>query len=184
MKRKQRERTLNALFAELASADFDRREQALFQLRLMLVRSNAAGRGDDLPEYTLDSLTREQRRLRLSHAEQQAAVDRLSVVIATKKESRATAFWTLGAAAPAIGFAPSLAMLMAVGDQLDREAAFQVCSALERWLAGDVVEWVGARDAIDADDPRPQLRAWTESDDARLARAAKRALASVHAVIA
>ncbi len=176
MKKRYRDKALNAVFASLDSADFDEREYALFQLAMLLGRVNRAGRRRDLPEADSDSLPRDLRRLRLGAEEQRRIVERLSLLIAAQRENRATAFWTLGQVSAAAGWQPTLTLIAAFGAQLDRESAYQTCRALHRWLAGDELP----RTEIPESGAVAQLLAsWAEADDIRLSMVAKAALMEI-----
>ena len=183
MKRIHRDRVMDGLYAELGSKDYDKRENALFQLALMLQRSNDAVDEYEAPDLYVDNLTREQLRVRLSLPAQRKAVDHLSIVIATRAESRATAFWALRSVAPEVGLAPALALTVATAGQLNNEAAFQVCLALGNWLGGEALDSERARQELNLHDPAPYLRTWSQADDARLANAAQTALETVQALL-
>ena len=167
MKKRYRDKALLGLFASLQSADFDERENALFQAALLLMLANPAA-SDALPADDQESLPRELRRLRLGAAEQQQIVDRLALVIARQPESRATAFWALGAASAHAGLASVVSLLHAWGAQLDDEAACQACRALWRWLAEEGGQAGGQLADIGA-----LLAAWAGSRDGRLRREAR-----------
>ncbi len=171
MKRRYRESALNALFARLQSEDFDRREHALFQLALMLQRANADGSGGVRFESDNDSLSRDLQRIRLGMDEQHRIVERLSLLIAGRRESRATAFWTLGEVAAAAGWEPTLDLLSAYGRELGDEAAYQACRALRRWLATFEPETASYNPGADISDLVALADGWAASDD-RLAREA------------
>ena len=170
MKRRYRESALNALFARLQSEDFDRREHALFQLALMLQRANADGSGRPQFESGSDSLPRDLQRIRLGMDEQHRIVERLSLLIAGRRESRATAFWTLGEVAAAAGWEPTLDLLNVCGRELDDEAAYQACRALRRWLES-AAPAVSVNPGGDISDLVALADGWAASDD-RLAREA------------
>ncbi len=130
MKKQIRLRALEDLLAQLDASDFDKREYALFQLGLMLDRSNLVG-DDDLAER---SLTRLQLRLRLSCAEQELVTERLTSLALRSQASRASAIWTLGKVDAVILLGPLLALIDALGKHLSDEAAYQACCALSKCL--------------------------------------------------
>lgn len=178
MKKVHRERALNELFARLQSADFDRREHALFQLALLLQRSNHVS--SDAPAMGSESLPRELTRIRLSPEEQRQVVDKLSLLVASRHESRPTAFWTLGEVAATSGWEPTLALLNSCGAQLDTEAAYQACRALRRWLDSGALSSEQVESSIAAFDLVACLHTWSEKGDKRLSLAAKAVIEFLH----
>lgn len=175
MKRRFRQKALNALFAQLQSEDFDRREHALFLLALLLRRANPNTSQGDLPEHDSESLPRELQRLRLDAQEQGQIADRLALLIRGRRESRMTAFWTMGKLAAEIGWAPTLTLLQFCGEQLDGEAATQVCRALRRWLELDA--WSAPLlKGSDASEFANLIRVWAASDIEGLQREASAVL--------
>ncbi len=182
MKHKYRQRTLQNLCGELHSQDFDRREYALFQLRLMLRRASADEDAAGDAANFLDDLPRALRRIRLSDAEQRAIVGELSRLIASFRESRATAIWALREVSAELGLKPALTVISKFGDQLSDEAAYQVIAALEGWLGGDLSGRARLRADLMRCDPRPKLRGWAGSRDQRLAAIARAVLDEVEAV--
>lgn len=170
MKKKYRDRALTELLGRLESRDFDRREHALFELAILLRRANQGIAGDD-PLSTAD-LPRELSRIRLNLEEQRKIVDRLSQLVVSHRESRASAFWALGEVSAGAGWEPVLYLLQGCGDQLDGEAAYQACRALRIWLAPGELSDEQIQRGVAACDPRPLLRAWSRQGDSRLKRAA------------
>ncbi len=171
MKQRYRDRALKDLLDRLESRDFDRREQALFELAIMLRRANQRRTVDD--PLSAAELSRELSRIRLALDEQRFIVDRLIRLVVSRRESRASAFWTLSAAAGQAGWEPALRLLKACGHELDDEAAFQACRALRIWLeSGELSEDLVER-GIAACDSEALLRRWSERGDARLRRAAR-----------
>ena len=134
MKRRYRERALNELYTRLGSDDFDVREQALFQLALLLRRSNAGKSEHDQPWLDDDSLPRDLQRIRFGQADQTQIVEALKRLIAERRESRASAFWTLAEVDAELAWEAMSTSLAAFGEQLDDEAAYQACRALRSWL--------------------------------------------------
>jgi len=171
LKKRHRDQALNELFGRLESSDFDRRENALFVLAILLRRANHQPGGDD-PLSAAD-LPRELARIRLTRDEQGQIVDRLIQLVVSRRESRASAFWALGEAAPGAGWEPVLQLLKACGDQLEGEAAFQACRALRRWLTSGELGAELVRRGIAAGDPQALLRNWSRASDRRLKRAAQ-----------
>lgn len=180
MKKIHRKRVLAELLDRLESRDFDRRENALFELAIMLRRANQRAGGDD--SLSAAELPRQLSRIRLSLDEQRYIVDRLMQLVVSHRESRASAFWTLGEAAERAGWEPALYLLQACGDQLEGEAAYQACRALRAWLGSGQLSDEQIRKGIAACDPAPLLRGWSKSSDARLRRVAQGLLDILHAV--
>ncbi len=179
MKKRYRERALNVLFARLQSDDFDQREHALFQLAIVLRRSNSAGVTNDMPALDSENLPRELRRLRLGDEEQDQVLHQLMRVIARRDESRATALWTLGGVAPDIAWTPTLELLARRGAELNREEAYQVCRALRRWLSSSG-QSLALGNASGADfDPIGLIRVWSASDCEDLGGAARNLLREI-----
>lgn len=172
MKRAYRERAMSRLYAELASADFDLREHALFRLVLMLRRSQNATASADWTDYGNEHLSRDLIRIRLSPADQERIVSHLAQMIATHAESRASAFWALSEVMPQTAFATVTSAIAEYGDQLTDEAAFQACGALQKCLESDEA---GASHAIEllAELRASQvLRRWSRATEVRLAKIA------------
>ena len=179
MKKRYRDSALNGLFARLQSDDFDRREHALFQIALMLHRENRDQATQSMPDLGSENLPRELLRLRLSPVVQGLIVDSLSLLIAKRRESRASAFWTLSEVAAEIGWEPTLALLKSCAAMLDEEAAFQACHALRRWLETGALTTEQVSISVDAFDLVDILGVWTESSDERLRRAASMVMGRV-----
>ena len=173
MKKIQRERALGKLFAQLHSRDFDKRENALFELALMLQRTQGGTARRDGPDLYSENLTRELLRIRLSHAEQRQAVSAIAYVIVTFPDSRATAIWAAGELSAEIGLPFVLATVRNNGAQLSEEAAYQACHAIRRWLSSNALARTSLEEQLDAADPLPSLRRWSTSADARLAKTAQ-----------
>lgn len=171
MKKIHRDRALTELIDRLESRDFDRRENALFELAVMLRRANHRAAGDD--PLSAANLPRELARIRLTSDEQRKIVDRLMQLIVSHRESRASAFWTLGETAARTAWEPVMYLLEACGDQLNSEAAYQACRALRIWLhSGELSDELVQR-GIAACDPRDLLNSWSRTSDRRLTRAAQ-----------
>ena len=169
MKKKHRDQALNQLLDRLESRDFDRREHALFELAIMLRRTNQRKAVDD--PLSGAELPRELSRIRLALDEQRHIVDRLLRLIVSQRASRASAFWTLSAAAARAGWEPVMHLLKACGEQLDGEAAYQACRALRTWLESRELSDELVERGIAACDTEALLRRWSGLGDARLARA-------------
>lgn len=169
MKKAYRDHVLKGMFADLASKDFDLRENALFQLALMLQRTNSSSAGPEMLLRHEESLSREQLRIRLSDSEQRQIVDNLLRLVATRKESRASAFWTLAEVRADICLEPALALIQATGHQLNHEASYQVCQALRRWLTSEQMDKAHLAQRLARQDPSRVLKRWSESADDRLA---------------
>jgi len=173
MKKKYREKALNEMFKELQDKDFDVRENVMFQLGLMLERSNAGQELADAVDIYEDNLTREMLRMRLDDGEQKQIVDKLSQVVVMFQESRPTALWAFGKVKPKLGIVPLLALLKATGHKLNNEAAYQACSALQRWLEAGVAKDEEIAAQLDLQDPTDLIEErWLESTDDHLADSA------------
>ncbi len=177
MKRAYRLRALDALYVDLRSDDFDRREHALFQLALLLRRSHPAASHAGQPAYVDDNLPRDLLRLRLSTEEKRQAAEQLAQVIKARPPSRATAIWALGELEAAYALASLLACIAEIGEQLSTEAAYQACEALAGWLS-----MPGAALADESlADLRALLQGWAGSTVTRLAKRAQELLAQLSA---
>lgn len=175
MKRQGRMRALEDLLGQLSSNDFDEREYALFQLGLILDRSNLEA--DD--ELAARSLSREQLRLRLSSDEQQMVAEDLSQLALRLSESRASAVWTLGKVEGVVLLGPLLALIEATGEQLSDEAAYQACCALRKCLEkGDSIS-LPVRARLRAAKLKTILDRWRQRGDKRLQNSAGRANAMI-----
>jgi hypothetical protein len=173
MKKKYRDKALNELINELNNKDFDYRENALFQLGLLLERSNKGDTLANIPDIYSDNLSRELLRLSLSDKEQNRVIDSLSRMIATENESRPTAFWALGKAKGELAFAPLLSLIQATGYRLNNEASFQACDALQSWLQAGLAGDKNRAEQLKLQDPTPILQSWLESSDDRLVASAE-----------
>lgn len=172
MKRAYRERALNRLCADLESADFDVRENALFQLSLMLRRSQNAMPSSDWTDFDSEHLSRELLRIRLSQADQARIVSHLERMLANFAESRASAFWVLSEVSAQVGFATIAAAIAEFDDQLSDEAAFQACRALLLWLERDEVAPNHAIELLTDSGALQVLSRCSRSTEARLAKSA------------
>lgn len=172
MKKRYRDKALNELVAQLESADFDQREHALFQLAQVFRGAYPDDSTRDLSALDAESLSRELRRARLSVEEQGRMVDVLTLLFAGRRESRATALWTLGEVSAEIGWAPTMALLDDYGHQLDEEAAFQACRALGRWLESMKHSGMAVETKISETHLSWLLKSWAASDNDRLGRQA------------
>ena len=172
MKRAYREQAFNRLCADLESADFDVRENALFQLALMLRRSRKATPSADWTDFGSEDLPRELLRMRLSPADQERIVSHLERMLANYAESRASAFWALNEASAHVGFATVASAITEFGEQLNEEAAFQLCRALLLWLESDEVLAGGAIELLSCPGSLQVLGRWSRSTEARLAKSA------------
>jgi hypothetical protein len=173
MKKKYRDKALNVLINELTNKDFDTRENALFQLGLLLERSNQGDTLTNVPDIYSDNLSRDLLRLTLSNKEQNRVIDSLSRLIASYNDSRPTAFWTLGKANGQLAFAPLLALIKATGHKLNNEAAYQACDTLRRWLQEGIADDGDLMEQLNLQDPTPILKRWLDSSDERLTSSAE-----------
>lgn len=173
MKKRYRQRALSDLFSRLESSDFDEREHALFQIALLLQRSGRADAAGQLPDVAAENLPRTLLRIRLEPEDQRQIVDGLSLMIAKRHESRATALWVLGEVSAEVAWEPALAILSACGSALDTEAASQACRALRRFLRSDAVTDGRAESGIAEHNIAALLRHWAAHRDERLASAAQ-----------
>jgi len=171
MKKKYREKALAEMFSELQNKDFDIRENAMFQLGLMLERSNQGEQLAEAGDIYVENLSREMLRMKLDDDEQNQIIDKLSQVVATHKDSRPTALWAYGKAKPQLGIVPLLALIQATGHQLNTEAAYQACDALRRWLEAGVADDEAVSAQLKLQDPTDVIKRWQESSDDRLANA-------------
>ncbi len=138
MKQKYRQKSLDELLAKLRNKNYDEREYALFQLALILDRSNNLQGKDSFPDYYIENLPRELLSLRLTFSEQDELAKHLLRLILSGEDSRSTAIWTLGKVKGDIGLPMLLDLLQALGDLVDNAAAHQLCHALNHWLESDI----------------------------------------------
>ena len=172
MKRAYRERAMRPLCADLESADFDVREHALFQLALILRRSQNATPSADWTDYGSEHLSRDLLRIRLSPADQERIVRFLARMIATYAESRASAFWALSEVSAQVGFATVMSAIAEQGNQLHDEAAYQACRAVLRWLESGDGAASHARQILADPASSGALSRWSRSTEVRLAKSA------------
>ena len=172
MKRAYRERAMRRLCADLESADFDVREHALFQLALMLRRSQNATPSADWTDYGSEHLSRDLLRIRLSPADQERIVRYLARMIATYAESRASAFWALSEVSAQVGLDTVASAIAELGDQLNDEAAYQACRALLKGLESDDVAATYASEVLADPGALRALRRWSSSTEVQLAKSA------------
>lgn len=171
MKRAKRDRVLNQLFADLDSGDFDVREYAMFQLALLLRRANLdAPASDSMHED--ERLSRDQKRLRLSHGDQAQIVAHLLRVASRQAESRATVIWALAEVSSDVAIAPVISVIGEQGDQFNDETAYQACRALRRWLELDSLDRSMLKALKDDNRLFPCLKRWSRSNDVRLRESA------------
>ncbi|MCY4019898.1 MAG: hypothetical protein OXG39_10875 [Chloroflexi bacterium] len=175
MKRRRRMRALEDLLRQLDANDFDEREYALFQLGLILDRSNLE-EGDELAAR---SLSREQLRLRLSRQEQKMVAEDLSGLALRVKEGRASAIWTLGKVERVALMGPLLALIETVGEQLADEAAYQACCALGKCLEKEDGISVPVHASLRDAKLKTILDRWRRGGDRRLELSASKAIAMI-----
>ena len=175
MKRAHRLRALQSLYDQMRSADFDRREHALFQLALLLRRSHRDADKHVQSDYVIDSLPRELLRLRLSPDEKRGTVEKLTQVIIERPESRATAIWSLGELEAEFALETAVEYIVKIGSQLESEAAVQACVALGGWLSA----YESTYEIVDLAELRALLNTWADRADARLAKRAEDLLAQL-----
>ena len=132
------------------------------------------------PDIYSDNLSRDLLRITLSDEDQNQVIDNLSRLIVTHKDSRPTAFWTLGKAKGELAFAPLLALIQATGKQLNNESAYQACSALQRWVDANVIGESERLEQLSLQDPTPLLKRWSDSRDERLGEVAANLLESLN----
>ena len=174
MKKIRRERALATIYAGLSSRDFDEREYALFQLALVIQRSQASAAGPDTPDLYQENLTRDLLRIRMTPGEQREAAKALAEVIASFPESRSSAFWASSHLSAEVGLPVVMAMAVEFGGQLGVESAYQVCRALGHWLASAELTQAFIDERLGSVGRLECLERWTDSADARLAEAAGR----------
>lgn len=172
MKKVHRDKALAGIYEELKDADFDVRENALFQLGLLLERSNEP-ENTQMPDVYEDNLSRDMLKISLSDAEQNKVIAAVSQLIATRKDSRQTGFWVMSKVKGELAFAPMLALIKATGNNINNEAAFQICFALRKWLESGIAEKEEGREQLKMQDPTSYLEKWQNSKDERLAETAK-----------
>ncbi len=166
MKRKYRERALAKLYQDVRGVDFDRRENALFQLTTVVKRSHPIERGGFLFDFELDGLSRDLRSLVLSKEELQQAAAELFKVIQLRPQARASAFRVLTYMQKEHAFEETVAFLRTADEGLDPTTARQICDAFHRWLdEEDASPVAGAA----AEEMRARLEQWTSSTSERLA---------------
>ncbi len=169
MKRAKRDRALSQLYADVESGDFDIREFAMFQLALMLRRSD--GRAPSSEQIDEDEhLTRDQLRIRLSSDDQAQVASHLLRVVSRHADSSATAFWALCEVASDVAFGPALSVIGDYGEQFNDEAAYQACRALRRWLEMDSRDRRLLKELKGDDGVWSCLKRWSCSGDIRLAK--------------
>lgn len=189
MKKRRRLRIIEDLLAQMQSTDFDRREHALFQLGLMLERSNQRA---DAADWTARALTRQQMRLMLSSGEQAQVAENLAQLALCSPESRASAIWTMGKVAADILLHPLLGLILTLGGQLTGEAAYQACRALGKCLEHYLEQ--SMEDSLKGNSERASasvraslrdarllstLKSWRSRGDRRLQQSAGEALALI-----
>ena len=174
MKKIRRERALAEIYSGLSSRDFDEREYAIFQLALLLQRRQPSAAGIDAPYLYHENLSRDLLRIRMSPAEQGEAAEALAQAIARFPESRSSALWTSSHFSAEIGLPFVLAIAREDGEQLDAEAAYQVCRALAHWLTDGGLTPAFINAQLDEVGRLRCVERWSDSADARLAQAARR----------
>lgn len=173
MKRAYRERALARLYRDLGSGEFDVREDALFQLALLLRRVNDAGYATNWAEQAVDQLPRDLRRIQLAPADIEQIVANLLRLTARYRESQATAIWVLAAVPARAGFEAVAQAIRDHGEQLSDEAAFQACKALAAWLDECAVDEELARQALVDLGTLHWLERWSRSAEGRRAGRAR-----------
>lgn len=174
MKQKHRSKALAEVLERARSRDFDEREHALFQLALLLERGQAPR--EPLPEYAADALGRHLLRIVPDRDDQNLIVETLARMAVSFAGSRATIFWALGKADPALALGPLLALLQADGRRLEADVAYQAAAALDTLVSSAQGE---AAAQLNLHNPRLLLELWSGAEDERLAVLAERLLAKI-----
>ena len=182
MKRAYRDRALGQLYADMESADYDVREFAMLQLALLFRREKKELAAGDWTLQDSQHLSRHLRRIQLSRADQTRAVACLTRVAARYAGSRATVLWVLGEASAEIGFPAVVSLIVAHGDQLAEEAAYQACRALRGWLEASGLDYSRTRESLAEYDPTFWLARWSASSNVRLAKSAKAVIGALRSL--
>ncbi len=170
MKRKYRKRALDELLSQLNDRNFDVREFALFQLALILERSNPQIDHAAMTDYHGENLTRDLLRLRLSPEEQTAVGARLAQVAAYNRQSRSSSIWTLAKLNGATGVPILVGIVLSAGEDFDNESAVQACDALRNWLNQSEEDCDGLHDSEALPTLLRMLRQWEKRDNDQLRR--------------
>lgn len=170
MKQKNRLEALNALIARTSDKDFDEREHAIFQLALILERSNL--RDSSAPDIYSSNLDRHLIKLVLSETEQREVVDVLARLTITQQENRPSCYWAMGKARGVVLLPTLLVLLRAQGAQMDDESAYQAVIALQNCLSEGLS--LPLVQHLKDNNPSFLLEKWARSKDRRLAMAAEK----------
>jgi hypothetical protein len=159
------------LLRDAVSSDDDERENALFQIGLILERHNRPN--PDAPELYESHLPRELLRLVLPDVRQKAAVVYLAKLVETQPDDAASALYAMRRAKPIFYIEPLLQLLVERGKQLKTSAAYEAAEAL---LTVAKQPPSTLKDLLKAHDPSALLDIWAEGKDDELADKADWAL--------
>ena len=176
MKRKHRKRALDELLSQLNDRDYDIREYALFQLALILERSNPQLDAAELPDYHTGNLRRDLLRLRLSREEQIAVGARLAQLAARNRHSRSSSIWALAKLNGEVGAPVLIGIVLSAGEKFDNESAVQACDALCNWLTPSEHAYAAPLDSEALPALLTVLRQWQERDNDNLRRSSEKVI--------
>lgn len=159
------------LLRDAVSSDDDERENALFQIGLILERHHRPNM--DAPELYEEHLPRELLRLVLPDVRQKAAAVYLAKLVETQPDDAASALYAMRRAKPLFYIEPLLQLLAERGQHLKFDAAYEASEAL---LTAAKQPPSTLKDLLKAYDPSALLDDWAEGKDDRLASKADRAL--------
>jgi len=167
---------LSNLLDRITSREDEIRQEAVFQLALLLERSQEGVSSED--SYYVSNLPPELL-IRLDEQQQAEVVRVLSNAIVLEKTGRASLFWLIGKVSPPIGITSLLGLIVTNWKNYDEETIYQALIAIENYMMycirdstiGSVVV-----QSVQNNDPTPTLQELVKTDNARYSEIAGRVL--------
>lgn len=167
----------DTLLRQAIEPDIDERENAVFQIGLVLERHSRPNLvATDLYE---ENLSRSLLRLTLDEARHEAAVVYLATLVRNHPESAESYLYALTRAKPDYLIDVLLKLLKESGNYLRQDSAYQAVVALDLCLKENSEKIIAA---IKASNPSELLEKWAESDDDELGDKADRVLEKIEAL--
>ncbi len=157
------------LLRQAITKDEDERENAIFQIGLILERHYQPNQ--DAPDLYEANLSRELLRLVIDDSRQQDTILYLTTLIKNQPEDAASLIYAIRRANPVWFIQPLLTLLDTYGDQLTNDAAYEVVLAFESCIKSNN-ESVFA--ALRAANVTPLLTTWADGSDTLLGGKTKR----------
>jgi hypothetical protein len=166
------------LLRQAIAKDDDERENAIFQIGLILERHYQPNQ--DAPDLYETNLSRELLRLVLDESRQQDTLLYLITLVKNQSQDAASLIYAIRRANPALFIQPLLKLLGDYGQALTNDAAYEVVLALEACIKAQDDNVVAALRAAEL---APLLTVWADGSDTLLGGKTKRMMVRLKQVI-